>query len=101
MNDQCSLMNAVREAAGARLVLAALMLVAVGSTAAQAPAFPTKPVRLIVGFAPGGGTDLASRLVANALGEAWGTNVIVDNRPGGRASWARSSPRKRTPTGTR
>ena len=83
MNDQCSLMNAVRGAAGARLVLAALMLVAAGSTAAQAPAFPTKPVRMIVGFAAGGGTDLASRLVANALGEAWGTNVIVDNRPGG------------------
>ena len=44
--------------------------------------FPTKPVRLIVGFAPGGGTDLAARYVAGALTELWGNTVLVDNRAG-------------------
>jgi tripartite-type tricarboxylate transporter receptor subunit TctC len=49
---------------------------------AHAQAFPIKPIRLIVGYAPGGGTDLASRYVATGLSELWGTTVIVDNRPG-------------------
>jgi tripartite-type tricarboxylate transporter receptor subunit TctC len=53
--------------------------------AAQAiaqPEYPTKPVRLIVGYPPGGGTDLASRYVAGALSDLWGATVLVDNRPG-------------------
>ena len=53
--------------------------------AAQAvaqPAYPTKPIRLVVGYTPGGGTDLASRYVAGALSDLWGTTVLVDNRPG-------------------
>ena len=50
--------------------------------AAHAQQFPNKPVRLIVGFVPGGGTDLAARFVATALSELWGTTVIVDNRAG-------------------
>lgn len=49
---------------------------------AVAQQFPTKPIRLIVGFVPGGGTDLASRYVAGALSELWGTTVLVDNRAG-------------------
>ena len=46
------------------------------------PAYPTKPIRLVVGYTPGGGTDLASRYVAGALSDLWGTTVLVDNRPG-------------------
>jgi tripartite-type tricarboxylate transporter receptor subunit TctC len=52
------------------------------STMAPAQTFPNKPVRLLVGFVPGGGTDLAARLVAAALSEQWGTTVLVDNRAG-------------------
>ena len=47
-----------------------------------ADAYPSKPVRWIVPFPPGGGTDLISRTLAAKLTEAWGVQVIADNRPG-------------------
>jgi len=55
---------------------------------APAPGFPAKPVRMFVGFPPGGGVDTAARLVATALNEHWGVPVIVENRPGGTGSVA-------------
>ena len=48
---------------------------------AAAP-YPTKPVRLILGPAPGGSGDIITRIVASALSEHWGQQVVVDNRPG-------------------
>ena len=62
------------------LALALLAWLAAGTAAAQN--FPTKQVRVIVGLTAGGTTDLVSRILAQKLGEAWGQNVIVDNRPG-------------------
>jgi tripartite-type tricarboxylate transporter receptor subunit TctC len=51
---------------------------------AQAPAiYPSRPIRMIVPFAPGGGTDLMGRAIAARFSEAWGQPVIVDNRSGG------------------
>ena len=54
---------------------------AVGAHAAQ-PVFPSKPIRLIIGSAPGSGPDIIARLLADHLTGAWGQQVIVDSRPG-------------------
>jgi len=50
---------------------------------AQAPNWPTKPVKLIVPFAPGAGADIGARLAADALSRKWNQSVVVENRPGG------------------
>jgi len=55
---------------------------------ARADAFPSRVVKLVVGFPPGGGADLASRIVANRLSEIWRQQVIVENRPGAGARLA-------------
>jgi len=70
-----------------RTMLRALAVVAgalaAGPThAGAAPEFPTKPVRLVIGFAPGGGSDATARSIAAKLTTTWGQQVIVDNRPG-------------------
>jgi tripartite-type tricarboxylate transporter receptor subunit TctC len=66
-------------------LLALLLFVAGfgGFQAAGAQAYPTKPIRLLVPFSPGGGTDLQARTISQKLHEAWGQPVIVDHRPGG------------------
>ena len=59
------------------------MAVAVaGTTCAFAAAYPDKPVRMVVPFPPGGGTDVVARAIALKLTEQWSQSVVVDNRPG-------------------
>ena len=61
-------------------LLAGLALGTAGATRAQE--YPAKPIRFLVGVAPGGGTDFMARLVAQKINEAWGQPVVVDNRIG-------------------
>ena len=60
-----------------------LLLAAVASAPAAAQDFPTRPVRLIVPFAPGGSADVFGRFIAQRLQESLGQSFIIDNRPGG------------------
>ena len=64
------------------LLLKAFGIVVALTTAAAAQQYPTKPIRLIIPFPPGGGNDTIARPVAMALGERLGRHVIVDNRSG-------------------
>lgn len=64
------------------IALSASLLAMSGRAVAQAPAFPTKTIRLIAPFAPGGALDLVARVVAQVLTDQLGQPVIVDNRAG-------------------
>ena len=64
------------------LIGLAAAVVQVAAGAALAQNFPAKPVRLVVPNAPGGGTDILARLLAQKLQEIWGQSVIVDYKPG-------------------
>src|SRR5438552_12238692 len=52
------------------------------SASAQAQVYPAKPIRMIVAFPPGGGTDIVGRMVAQKLGETLGQSVLVEKRGG-------------------
>jgi tripartite-type tricarboxylate transporter receptor subunit TctC len=80
-------MRSIPAAAGWAALCGALVLGATPAAAADA-AYPAKPVHLIVGFPPGGGTDILARILAQRLGDAWGQSVVVENRPGASATIA-------------
>ena len=64
------------------LILGLLAIVALGSTAASADTYPSRPIHLVVGYSPGGGNDLIARIVAAKLQDKLGQPVLVDNKPG-------------------
>lgn len=74
----------------------ACMLLPFAASAAQ---YPDKPIRMLVGFAPGGGTDTTARAMANKLGERLGQQIIVDNRPGAAGNIATEITSRANPDG--
>jgi tripartite-type tricarboxylate transporter receptor subunit TctC len=78
---------------------AAFLLLALVSATAGAQQYPVKPVRMIIGFPPGGGTDIVGRIVGLKLGEILGQQVIADNRGGASGQIGAELTAKSTPDG--
>lgn len=81
------------------LICGAFVATALPATGARAADWPERPVRMLVGFAPGGGTDATARAIAPKLTELLGQQVIVDNRPGATGNIATDIVSKSTPDG--
>lgn len=81
----------------ARVVLIGLAFIAGTAFAQNYP--DGKPVRILVGYSPGGGTDTTARIMAAALSELWGSNVLVENRPGAAGNIATEATAKAPPDG--
>ena len=85
-------------------VLRAALLGAGGLSCIATPAvnaddYPSKPIRILVPFVPGGATDILARLVGNNLTKAWGQQIVIDNRPGANGILAADLTAKSTPDG--
>lgn len=82
--------------------IARIMVIGIALTAGVAVAqnYPgNRPVRILVGYTPGGGVDTTARMMAQALGELWGSNVLVENRPGAAGNIATEATAKAVPDG--
>jgi len=81
-------------------LLVAIALVAAPVPAlAQADGYPSKPIRLLVGFAPGGAADSVARAISDAFGKALGQTIVIENRPGAGSSIAAELVAKSPPDG--
>ena len=78
------------------LVLATCMPLA---SVAQSSNYPNKPIKIIVGFTPGGSTDSVGRQIANSFSKILGQSVIVENKPGANANLATDFVRRSAPDG--
>jgi len=75
------------------------MLAVLGAQPAWAQTYPSKPIHILVPYAPGGIADIASRIIGAKLTEAWGQQVVVENKPGGNAFIAMTAAAKAAPDG--
>src|SRR5439155_17386077 len=79
--------------------IAASFLLFLVTSIASAQPYPTRPVRVLVGFPPGGGTDIAARLLTPKLSEYLGQQLVVENRPGATTNIATDLVAKSAPDG--
>ena len=93
------MMNSKRITLRSLVVLAAFLLLPATPGVVHSQSYPTKPIRLLVGFPPGGGTDAFARLLGQHLSTQLGKPVIVDNRPGADATIAMEIVAKSAPDG--
>ena len=77
----------------------ALIALCAAALAASAQGYPSKPIRIVVGFPPGGGNDIVARLVGAKVQEAWGQPVVIDNKPGANSIIAAEFVAKSAPDG--
>jgi tripartite-type tricarboxylate transporter receptor subunit TctC len=83
-----------------RVIVSLLMaVVALVTTAARAEMFPSKPIRMIVPFTPGGTSDILARAIGQNLAAAWGKPVLVENRPGANGNVGAELVAKASPDG--
>src|SRR5437870_13781499 len=75
------------------------LIVLLAACAASAQSYPTKPIRLVVGFAPGRAADIISRAMSDPLTRALGQGIIVDNKPGAGSRLAAEYPATAAPAG--
>ena len=80
-------------------VLGLMLVLASEATLAQASKYPVRPVRMLVGFAPGGATDIIARSIAPVLSDSLGQSVLVENRPGASSQIAGDIVAKSAPDG--
>ena len=94
---KCRKPAGIRSLAGAVLVAGLVLGATCGSGIAQD--YPTRPIRIIVGFSAGSPTDILARTVGQKMGEAWGQPVLVDNRPSAGGILASSAVASAAPDG--
>src|SRR5262245_15893846 len=90
-----------RPAKSLRLLLGLALAAGLSVTecGAQSPKYPDKPVRMLVGFSAGGGTDVVARILAQKMTETLGQTVVVENRPGASGMIAGEAVAKAAPDG--
>lgn len=100
MSDQLrSLIAPMRDAAVAGCTLLAAALLAASALASGGDAYPSRPIRILVGFAAGGAPDALARIVGEKLGQSWGQSVVVENRVGAQGNIAMTAVAKSPPDG--
>src|SRR5258708_4855325 len=64
------------------LLSALIVLASLSQSAEAADIYPNRPIRLLVGFTPGGAADVSARVISRKMSESLGVNIVVENRPG-------------------